>query len=134
VSRERVERILDGYRLFNEGKLDEALEGFPDDIEWVELDLLPDRGPYRGPEGVRRFWKTWQETFDEFRIEIVEIHDLDEHVVVIMRVRGIGRDSGLEVNSAAFPAVWTWRDDQIVRMEMFMSEDNVRAAIGKDWR
>jgi ketosteroid isomerase-like protein len=134
VSRERVERVLDLYRLFNEGKFDEALQELPDDIDWVVLDVLPDQGPYRGREGVRRFWATWQETFDDFRIEILATHDLDHQVVVTMRVGGTGRDSGIGVDSPAFPAVWTWRDDDIVRMEMFSSEDDLRAAIGKDWR
>jgi ketosteroid isomerase-like protein len=134
VSHERVERILDGYRLFNEGELDEALAGFSDEIEWVVLDVFPDRGPYRGRDGVRRFWDTWHETFEGFGAEIVEIHDLDDHVVVITRVHGTGRDSGAEVNTPAFPTVWTWRGDDIVRMEMFESEEAARAAIGEDWR
>jgi len=134
VSEERVESILRGYRLFNEGKLDEAVEGFSDELEWVTLDLLPDSGTYRGREGVRRFWAAWRETFDDFRIEITEVHDLDEHVVVMMRVEGTGRDSGVEVGSPTFPAVWTWRDDEIARMEMFTSEDDASEAIGKDWR
>jgi hypothetical protein len=55
-------------------------------------------------------------------------------VVVNMRVGGTGRDSGLDVDSPPFTAVWTWRDDRIVRMEMFTSEDSASDAIGKDWR
>jgi ketosteroid isomerase-like protein len=134
VSRERVEQILNGYQLFNQGKLDEALVGFPDDIEWVAPDMVPDPGPHVGPEGVRRFWEMWHETFRDFRAEIEQVHDLDDHVVVMARVHGIGRDSGAEVTTPTFPQVWTWHGDDIVRMEMFTSEDAVREAIGKDWR
>jgi len=134
VSQERVGSTLGGYELFNGGELDEALAGFSGDIEWVVLDVFPDRGPYRGREGVRRFWDTWHETFEDFRAEVLEIHDLDDHVVVITRVHGTGRDSGAEVNTAPFPIVWTWRGDEIVRMEMFISEESAREAIGKDWR
>jgi ketosteroid isomerase-like protein len=134
VSRERVERVLGLYRLFNEGKFEQALQELPAEIEWVVLEVLPDQGPYRGREGVRRFWRTWQETFERFRVEILEVHDLDDQVVVMMRVGGTGRDSGIEVDSPAFPSVWTWRDDKLVRMEMFTDEDSVRAAIGTDWR
>ena len=134
MSRERVERILDGYRLFNEGQFDEALEGFPDDIEWVALDMFPEPGPFHGKDGVRRFWETWRETFQRFEIEVIQVHDLDDHVVVIMRVHGTGRDSGASVDSPAFPSVWTWRGEKIARMEMFTSEDSAAAAIGKDWR
>ena len=134
MSQERVEAILGGYDLFNRGEPDEALAGFSEDIEWVVLDMLPDPGPYTGREGVRRFWHTWHETFQDFRIEVLETHDLEDHVVVMTRVHGTGRDSGAGVSTPAFPAVWTWRDGEIVRMEMFMSEDSASEAIGKDWR
>jgi ketosteroid isomerase-like protein len=134
VSSERVQRILHGYELFNRGELDEALVGLSEDIEWLAPDMVPDPGPYRGPEGVRRFWEAWHETFRDFRIEIDEVHDLDEHVVVIARVHGIGRDSGAEVTTPDFPHVWTWSGERIVRMQMFPSEQAAREAIGKDWR
>ena len=134
MSRERVERILQGYERFNRGEFDEALAGFPDEIEWVAPDMFPDPGPFKGREGVRRFWNTWQETFREFIIEIEQVHDLDEHVVVIARVRGTGRDSGAEVTTPAFPHVWTLAGDWPVRMQMFTSEQAARDVIGRDWR
>jgi uncharacterized protein len=134
VSQELVARILAGYEQFNRGDLDQALSDFPDDIEWVAPDMVPDPGPHRGPEGVRRFWEMWRESFAEFRLEVIEAHDLDEHVVVIARIHGTGRDSGAPVTTPAFPQVWTAREGRIVRMEMFTSEDAAREAIGKDWR
>jgi ketosteroid isomerase-like protein len=134
VAREVVERILAGYDLFNRGELDQALIGFSDQIEWVAPDMVPDPGPHRGPEGVRRFWDTWRESFQEFRLEVMEVHDLDEHVVVIARIHGIGRDSGAPVTTPSFPQVWTSNGTEIVRMEMFTSEDAAAEAIGKDWR
>jgi ketosteroid isomerase-like protein len=134
LSRERVERILLGYDLFNRGEIDRALEGFPDDIEWVVPDVVPDPESYTGPDGVRRFWDMWRESFDDFRIEILDVHDLDDHIVLSTRVRGRGRDSGAELTTPAFPQVWTFSGDRIVRMEIFQSEGAVREAIGKDWR
>jgi ketosteroid isomerase-like protein len=134
VAREVVERILAGYDLFNRGELDQALIGFSDQIEWVAPDMVPDPGPHRGPEGVRRFWDTWRESFQEFRLEVLDVHDLDEHVVVIARIHGTGRDSGVPVTTPSFPQVWTSDGSEIVRMEMFPSEDSAAEAIGKDWR
>ena len=131
---ELVERILAGYELFNQGRLDEAIEGMPDEIEWIAPEMFVDRGPYRGREGVRRFWDAWHDTFDGFRIEIAEVHDLGEHLVVIASVGGTGRDSGVEVTTPAFPHVWTSHGDELRRMEMFSSEDAARETIGKDWR
>jgi ketosteroid isomerase-like protein len=134
VSRDRVERILRGYDLFNSGEIDEALEGFPDDIEWVVPDVVPDPGSYSGREGVRRFWDMWRESFEDFRIEILEVHDLGDYVVLSTRVRGRGRDSDAELTTPTFPQVWQFSGDRIVRMEIFQSEAAAREAIGKDWR
>jgi ketosteroid isomerase-like protein len=134
MSQERVDRILAGYDQFNRGEFDEALIGLSEDIEWVAPDMVPDPGPHKGPQGVRRFWDMWQESFVDFRAEIVEVHDLEDHVVVIARVHGIGRDSGVEVTTPAFPQVWTFSEGRIVRVEMFTSADSASEAIGKDWR
>jgi ketosteroid isomerase-like protein len=134
VSQERVAKVLRGYELFNRGEIEEALAGFRDDIEWVVPDMVPEPGSYIGRDGVRRFWDMWRETFHDFTIEIVEIHDLDDHVVFSTRVTGKGRHSEVEVTTPRFPQVWTFSGDDIVRMEMFQSEVAVREAIGKDWR
>jgi ketosteroid isomerase-like protein len=129
-----VQRVLEGYAAFNRGDIEGALEGFGEDMEWIGPDLLPDPGPFRGPAGIRRFWDMWHETFQDFRIEIVQVHDLEDHVVVMTRVHGTGRDSGAAVSTPAFPQVWTFSGEQIVRMEMFQGEEAAREAIGKDWR
>jgi ketosteroid isomerase-like protein len=134
VSQEVVDRILAGYESFNEGDFDRALEGLAEDVEWVAPDLFLEPGPHKGPEGIRRFWEAWRESFQDFRLEIKEVHDLGHHVVVIAGVRGVGRDSGVEVTTPSFPQVWTVDDERLVRMEMFTSEDDAREAIGRDWR
>ena len=133
MSRERVEGVLRGYELFNEGNAEEALDGFDEEIEWIAPAILPDTGPFNGHEGVLRFWQLWVDDFSEFRVELQEVHDLDEHVVVMARVRAVGRDSGAEVTTPTFPHVWTWRGDKVIRMEMFPTTPAASAAIGKDW-
>jgi ketosteroid isomerase-like protein len=130
VSRERVEQILAGFRAFNEGRPEEALEGLPDDIEWLVPAELPDPGPFIGREGILRFWSMWRETFSEFEVEIDEVIDAEEHVIVMIRVHGRGRDSGAEVSTPSFPQVWTWRGDQISRVEMLPSRQAALDSIG----
>jgi ketosteroid isomerase-like protein len=99
-------------------------------MEWIPLDVLPDAGPYRGPEGVRRFWEEWGDAFDDFRAEPVEYAEGGESVIVITRVHGRGRDSGAPVDAPGFPMVWTTRDNVIVRVEMFQSRAEALAAVG----
>jgi ketosteroid isomerase-like protein len=99
-------------------------------MEWVVLDMLPDTGPFRGPEGARRFWDMWSEAFDEFRAELEEYVDAGESVIVVARMTGRGKDSGVAVDTPAFPMVWTQRNEQIVRVEMFDSRAGALAAVG----
>jgi len=134
VAREIVERILAGYDSFNRGDFDQALEGFPADVEWVAPETFLEPGPHKGPEGVRRFWEAWRDSFETFRLEIEDVHDLGEHVVVIARIHGTGRDSGAPVTTPSFPQVWTIAGDLVARMEMFTSSDAAAEAIGRDWR
>jgi ketosteroid isomerase-like protein len=134
VAREVVERILAGYDRFNRGELEEALAGFTDEVEWVVPEQFLEAGTHKGREGVRKFWDLWHETFVDFRLEVEEVHDLTEHVVVIARIHGTGRDSGAPVTTPSFPQVWTIDDGVITRVEMFGSSDAVVEAIKKDWR
>jgi ketosteroid isomerase-like protein len=130
MSRERVETILGGYAAFNSGDIGAALEGFAEDIVWEVPDVLPDAGPFAGREGVRRFWELWRENFTDFRVELGEVIDAGDHVIVMIRVRGRGRDSGVEVTTPEFPQVWTWRGDAIAHVRMLTSREEALAEAG----
>jgi uncharacterized protein len=94
------------------------------------MDMLPESGSYRGPEGVRRFWQEWGETFDDFRAEPVEYAEGGESVIVVTKVHGRGKDSGAPVETPGFPMAWTARDGVIVRVEMFQSRAEALEAVG----
>jgi ketosteroid isomerase-like protein len=99
-------------------------------MEWVVLDILPDTGPFRGPDGARRFWDMWSEAFDDFHADLEEYVDAGSSVIVVARMIGRGKDSGVAVDTPSFPMVWTERDERIVRVEMFDSRDGALAAVG----
>jgi uncharacterized protein len=130
VARETVDRVLRGYELFNSGDLDAAMDGFHPDIEWVGTDVLPENETRRGHDEVRRFWESWREVFDDFRIEIEEIVDAGDQVIVMARVSGRGRDSGAEVVTPSFAHIWTLRDELVVRMEMLPTRADALRAVG----
>jgi ketosteroid isomerase-like protein len=92
--------------------------------------MFPDPGPFRGREGTRRFWETWTDAFDEFHAEVDEYVDAGESVIVMTRMVGRGKDSGVAVDTPPFPMVWTTRDGVLVRVEMFDDRDKALAAVG----
>jgi uncharacterized protein len=132
MSQEVVDRVVRGYEAFNRGDLDAAVEDFHPDIEWTGPDMLPEDQTYRGPDGVRHFWDSWRDVFHDFRIEIDEVIDGDDHVIVMARVSGRGKDSGVEVVTPAFAQVWTIRDELVVRMRMLPSREDALAAVGME--
>ena len=99
-------------------------------MEWIVLDDFPDPGPFRGIEGTRAFWDLWKGTFDEFRAEIEEYAEAGDSMVVMVRMVGRGKDSGVAVDTPTFPMVWTVRDGLAVRMQMFTGRDDALAAVG----
>jgi len=94
------------------------------------LDMLPDPGPFHGPEGARRFWEMWSDAFDEFRAEWQEYLEAGDSIIVIARMVGRGKDSGVAVDTPGFPMVWTSRGDKVVRMQMFPSREEALASLG----
>jgi hypothetical protein len=60
---------------------------------------------------------------------IAELIDADDHLVAVTCVRGRARGSSAAVVSPIVPWVWTIRDGQAVRMEMFASKEEALAAL-----
>jgi ketosteroid isomerase-like protein len=130
MTEERVAAILQGYDALNRSAPEEAIGNFAPDFEFVPPAILPESGVLRGRERLLGFWKMWTDMFDDFRIDIEETIDAGDRVVVMAAARGIGKDSGIEVRSPSFPHVWTFRDDQIVRMESMQNRAVAMEALG----
>src|SRR5688572_15688052 len=113
MSRENVDRVLAGYDAVNRGDLEAAVAGLSPDFQLRPPPILPDADVYHGPEGFRRFWQTWIDSFDDFRVEIEEVIDAGDTVVVMAAVCGRGKDSGVETRSPSFPHVWTFRGNEM---------------------
>jgi uncharacterized protein len=87
---------------------------------------------YRGPEAVLEWLDEGLDAFDDFTVDLLEVKELDGHVLVSMRQRGRGKASGAEVDHQ-FTHVWTLRDGRAVRMQSFSDhEDAVQYVQGRD--
>ena len=70
MSQENVELIRATIGAFNRNDLDAAVEAMHPEIEWQTLDVMPDRGTYRGQAGVRSFWQMWVDTFQGLQLSL----------------------------------------------------------------
>jgi ketosteroid isomerase-like protein len=83
---------------------------------------------YRGPEALLEWMDEGDDAFDDFTVELLEVEELDGHVVASMRQRGRGKASGAVVDHH-FTHVWTLRDGRAIRLQSFShGDDAVRYA------
>jgi ketosteroid isomerase-like protein len=95
-----------GYEAVNRGDLGGVLAFLHPEIEWDMSRAFPDGPVYHGHAGVRRFFDDAAKLWDDFRLEIDELHELDEHVVVVGWWTGTGRHSRVPIRS---PGAWVYR-------------------------
>ena len=75
---------------------------------------------YRGAvAGLRQWARDIDATWDDFQIELQEIHDAgDDRNVATLRITGRGRGSGIPLDMR-ISQLWTWRDGQWLANESF---------------
>jgi ketosteroid isomerase-like protein len=118
-----------GYTLiWRADRLERALEGLPDDFEWV-VPEHPEGEFRRGPEGVIEFFREWTEPWDDLEVEW-DLHEAGpDRALALIRMRGRGRESGVPVEMQ-FGQIWTFRDGVAVRMVVYNDLDEARREAG----
>jgi uncharacterized protein len=129
MPQENIDVARRGYEAFARGDLDAALELMAPDIEAHDPPEMPDAAIYRGHEAVRRDWEHTAELFDDFSVEVEDYFDAGDELVVYVRYRGRGRESGAEVE-AAMAHIWTIRDGKATRLRQFLDRSSALEAAG----
>ena len=130
MSRENMEIVRRSYDAFNRGDLDAVLESVDPLIAveyWGERPD-PDRS-YHGHAGVREFVGQLREIFPDYRADVEECIDAGDDVVVVVRNRGTGQTSGLEVDVRS-GQVCTLRAGKLVRWRLYSSRAEALEAMG----
>jgi ketosteroid isomerase-like protein len=99
MTEKNVALIQQAYAAWNRAGLDAFSEYWAEDARWQSIPGAPDdRGPMRGWSHVRAYLEDWLETFDDFRVEPVELIDAGAgRVVAVLRYSGHIRHSDMEV-------------------------------------
>jgi ketosteroid isomerase-like protein len=121
---ERVREVIDAI---NRGDVAAFLARTHADFAWEVLDASPLVGTYRGREELRAYLEEWLTTFDEVRLGIEELVELDDQVLVVIRGRAWGKASGVEVGNH-FLQLWTMRGGVPVRMHEYPTREEALAA------
>ena len=121
-----VEALQQGYEALNRGDLSVVLELLDPDLEWHEPGDSPEAGTHHGRDSFERFFRSWIDSFDEFRVEPVRVVERGKDLVAVVRQSGRGRASGVEIE-IRLAHVWTVEDGRAVRWEAIANPDEALA-------
>jgi ketosteroid isomerase-like protein len=128
---EVVRRYL-GTRIdaLDDGALDRVMQGFHPDVEFREDPRFPEAGVYRGRDAIRAYAKRFSGEFEAFSWETEDFLDAgDDQVLVLLRVRGRGKDSGADFDT---PAGWllTLTEARVTRVDAYLDRRDALEAAG----
>jgi ketosteroid isomerase-like protein len=135
MSQENVEIVRRSFELFNEVGADAFGSSDLWSPEWV-LDAsrtgIPGLGVYRGRKEIETFFREdWFGAFpfEEWEVHVRELVDHGDRVTGISRQQGRGASSGVGA-ALELANVFTLRDGQIVRLELYRDLDEALEAAG----
>src|SRR5271157_1512530 len=100
MSQENVEIAVKSIDAFNRRDVEALVELSTPDVErFPPMFGALDGGSFRGREGIEMSLEDVRKAWDEFCILSEEFRDLGDRVLMLGRVTGRGRESGVEVNS-----------------------------------
>ena len=94
-------------------------------VGWVDLDTEV-KGADQILAQMRRWLSAWEEPLV---IEVEEFIESGDRILVLIRWRGRGKGSGVEM-AAEGAHLWTFRDDRVVSWDVYRDRDEARAALG----
>jgi ketosteroid isomerase-like protein len=122
VSDANVELVRRLFDAFAARDLEPALDTMDEDIEFlpVTANLTTGGIPYRGHEGMARYFEDVGRVWDELRVFPREFRDLGETIIVLGRMRG--RGGGMIIDR---PTGWVWRfrNGKIVSGRVYASQE-----------
>jgi ketosteroid isomerase-like protein len=127
-----VKQLRGVYDAWAQGDFDVGADLFAPDIEFVTSEGFPD-APGQGPDldRVARWRDEFLASFQELRIEALELEPIGDRVLVRVRQRGRFRTTGIDVDVTYFQ-LWTFSGGRATRFQVFElgAEVEARAAAG----
>jgi ketosteroid isomerase-like protein len=133
MSQENLDTIREMFALLNESGARAATDAFghllAPDFGLQEAADLPDPAVYTGREAFIENIAKLEDSFEELRLEPLEVVDLDDRVVVLVSMSGRGRESGAPVE-ATFAQLWTLRAGKAVSLRDYATKAEALEAVG----
>jgi ketosteroid isomerase-like protein len=126
-----VDLVRPLYAAWQRGDWGSARWAHPD-IEFMGADG-PDPFSVRGLDKLAEAWAEFLDTWEDYRVEAEEYRELeDERVLVLIRIGGRGKSSGLEVGQMPAEAanLLHIRGGRVTRLVLYWDRDRALADVG----
>lgn len=130
MSQANVELHRTSIDAWNRRDLEAFLALADPEVEIVPLNVEMERTPYRGEDGLRRFWDDYLTVFPDLRVDVIEIRDLGAVTVARVRLRGHGTESDASFVQATWQVV-AWNNEKCVWWRSFRTELEAVEAAGR---
>ena len=128
---EQLRRMRAAFAAWNAGEYEAVLNFARTDVVWRVDRFFPDVEPvYEGHDGMRRFFRTFNEAWEENTLEIAQVIDEQpRQIYVLIRFTAKARD-GLQFESD-FHQIYRYdEDNQLAEFHGFVDEADARREAG----
>ena len=130
MSAENERAVRQAFEAFNSEDIERILALTHEDFEAVvPEELSPEPDTYRGHDGIRRYFQSFQEVMDEIRFVPERFWEGGESVVAVVRLTARGRRTAIAVEQH-LAQVWTIRDRQVSGVRTYASLPEALQAAG----
>jgi len=121
MSQESVEIVRRGFAAFAEQGVEGVIAYFTEDVVVYSIPEWPDDPEYHGHDGLRRLFRQWAENFDDFALELRELHDAGDSVVALLWLTGQTKRTAIPMRMEIGAAYSGLRDGRVARLRLFSS-------------
>jgi ketosteroid isomerase-like protein len=126
---ENVETMRAALAAFNRRDGESFGVRFASEVEIVPVRAALEGTTYHGPEAAAQYCAAVDATWENLRWEVEDIRDGGDWVLALGRIRGLGRDSGAEVDARA-GWVARFEDGAITNFHTYADRSEALEAVG----
>jgi ketosteroid isomerase-like protein len=128
--RDRPEQVQLATDALNARDFEALAAVFHPELEHHSVFAAVEGEVYRGIEGQRKRWENVTATWNDFRVEVAEVDEVDDKcVVVVLRLLGEAKASRLPLDTR-LAQVWTWRQGKVWRIVTYTNPSDALEAVG----
>ena len=109
------------------GDVEAMFELIDPEIVSTQFPEQVDVADYHGHDGVRAVMEDWIGTWDDWKIQLLDVRAFGDAALLSLRQSGRGKGSGAAMEARVW-FVWRMRDGKVTRWQMFSSEPEALAA------